>query len=127
MAVSYVMIPFVDHPEDGKSRAFTRSNIRNGKIVWGPRNCGKTQALLEVVHEDCAGDASVVCVDSREARIYDYRYREMFPGEPGPKVISSQTCDLEGRRNVFVDGLSRMRQSDRERLLASCRVVRGVD
>jgi hypothetical protein len=124
---STAVINLSDRPEDGLSRRFTKENIRAGKLVSGPRNCGKTQGLLEVIHEDFAGVAVIVCASGTEARIYRNRYREMFPNDRRPRFVSAKNEQaLEGLSGAFVDGFERMSRWAQELLLAGPEPVRGI-
>lgn len=115
-----------ERPEDGRSREFTKLQIRAGVLVDGPRGCEKTRCLLEVVHEDLRGRAVIVCAGLIEARVYRARYREMFPREQPPRFITAgNPASLEGLRDVFVDGFSRFNRHA-QHLLRMGGVVRGV-
>ena len=126
--ISSARIGFFDRPEDGRSRAFSRDAIRAGKIVYGPRSCGKTQALLEVIHEDLKGVAVVICASSIECRVYRARYRDMFPRDRAPRFVSGKNpFNVEGVRNVLVDGFERMPRRTRDLLSVLPEGVRGTE
>ncbi len=101
MSVEREFVSLKDVPADGKTRVAVKEAIRNGKLVcdWRRGN-GKTQALLELVHEDFRGNAVIGCVSDREAALYLSRYREMF----GIYVLDSRFVDSSGVA-FFVDFL----------------------
>jgi AAA+ ATPase superfamily predicted ATPase len=96
-----------DTPLLGKTREQVKKRIRAGFVVYGDRQIGKTQALLELLHEDYAGKAVLMVANRNEGHIYEQRYREMFPGERLVTVVASDENQLAGQKRIYVDGLSR--------------------
>jgi|ERR1700722_2020247 len=67
---------FVTNKDEAKAA------LRSGKVVHGDRAIGKTEALIEVIHEDHKGNAIVVMAMPMHGDIFKSRYRERYPDAP---------------------------------------------
>lgn len=114
-------------PEDGADRARIKAMIRAGYVVSTPRQCGATQALLELIHEDHDGKAVLIAASGREAHIYEGRYMSMYPNRTRPtfRAGSGRTV-LDGIELVYVDGLSRFDLEFLDVLYETPVVVKGL-
>jgi hypothetical protein len=63
---------FVTNKDEAKAA------LRSGKVVHGDRQIGKTEALIEVIHEDHKGNAILVVPMAQIGDIFKRRYRERF-------------------------------------------------
>lgn len=71
-----------------------------GVVLGLGRQCGKTSAILEMVHEDCGGDAFVISPTSQMSDMAKHRYGSL---SGKPKFISNP---LEARGSnwaIYVD------------------------
>ena len=76
-----------------------KAELGKGKLVIRARQTGKTTALLEFVHERCAGFCYIFACNEVMADIMKRNYREMFPEDEQPiiKMAPSQLRGLGGR------------------------------
>jgi hypothetical protein len=96
-----------------------KQSIRQNQMAHGPRGIGKTQGILEVIHEDHQGAAVLMVPFSALKSIARQRYKEAFPHDVVPII-----CTLCGLRSaiagtnipVYVDTLDLVDAFDRERV-----------
>ncbi len=67
--------------------------LRAGKMISGLRGTGKTTAILEVIHEDYAGDALVGCVTSTLAGLFKHQYHRFYPTDAIPRTFVPRSED----------------------------------
>jgi len=102
-----------DTPELGGTRARIRSLIRAGHLVDGPRSCGKTQALVELLHELVYEGKEILIIvpTHREVGWFESRFRYLYPGTKPPRVrVGDPSLLSRGARtpnSVYVDGFFR--------------------
>lgn len=72
-----------------------------GPVCRG-RQTGKTIALMEYIHEKCAGDCFLVTVNINIAKLLERKYREMFPKDTRPTFLSYYSL-----RDVCVAGTNK--------------------
>lgn len=116
-----------DTPELGKTRDQVKKRIREGYVVYGPRQIGKTQALLELIHEDHSGKVTLLVANSNEGHIYASRYSQMFPGERLAVAVANRESQLVGQERIYVDGLERFVPDMRAACHECPALVVGVD
>jgi hypothetical protein len=89
-----------------------KKSLRNapGSTFIVPRGCGKSTAIVEIVHEDRAGNASVVVLNQSLASCFEKHYRNQYPDDAIPKVVS-----IDGWENR-IRGDSRPVYADEARL-----------
>ena len=116
-------------PEGGEDRVRIKDLIRSGHVVSTPRQCGATQALLELLHEDHGGVAALFVANIREGHIYKSRYLDMFHGEKPPAIwVGDQSTTLDGQKEIYTDGLSRFDPTFRQACYENpFLVVKGID
>ena len=93
-----------------------KAMLRQNKIINGDRAIGKTEALIEIIHDDHQGNAIVV---SANHGIRDYIknfYRAKYPGEPLPSFQSPLHAGLGDSRPLYVDVYQLLSEDDRENL-----------
>lgn len=97
-----------------------------GVLIGVHRQVGKTQAIMELIHEDCAGRAQVCCINARLADIMKDRYRSMYPNDSQPQFIVRSEQSRGGGRKIFADDWFDLTSQDRRQYLASpdlaCRI-----
>jgi len=101
-----------DTPELGGTRGRIRSLIRAGHLVDSDRQCGKTQALIELLHELVyeGKEILVIVPTSREVGWFESRFRYLYPGTKPPRVSVGDRYLLRGLDEkivVCVDGFFR--------------------
>lgn len=74
--------------EQDNSVKSIKTELASGKLVTRDRQTGKTTALLEFVHEHDPANMIVICCNYPTKGLIERRYREMFPKDKWPSVIS---------------------------------------
>lgn len=102
-----------------------KAGLMAGEFVLGPRQCGKTLALMDLVAERHSGNATVFTLDMVTAESFLARFIERHPKVNEPTVLSSR-CGL--RRGIafttpigewgplYADLFDRFLPGDRNRL-----------
>ena len=93
--------------------------IRQGGMAWGNRGIGKTQAILEIIHEDHGGVAVLVLPTESLMRITMRRYREAYPGDALPIFCTAHNLEklIRGRSfPVYVDTYDLFNHEDTSRI-----------
>lgn len=93
-------------------------------LVFGlpGRQIGKTTALLEVIHEDHKGEATVYCMNQTMALNTKQMYKDKFPGEQVPS-FTSQVDRVRGRSDpIFADDWWNIPTADRRNLIGTMRL-----
>ena len=94
-------------------------------LCWGYREgrYGKTSALLEVIHEDHNGEATVYCMNYAMALYAKQMYRDNFHGEPVPNFVS-QAEKVRGRSDpIFADEWWNIPTDERRELVGTGRLA----
>lgn len=84
-----------------------KAKLGKGEVVCGPRQTGKTTALLEYIHEKMPLSSSIIVVTCNimEARRLMRVYKELYPGDGQPIVKSLawvKNTDVVGTAHCWV-------------------------
>lgn len=83
-----------------------KAELGKGEVATAERQTGKTTALMEFVHEYCSGFCYVVTCHRMEADRWGHKYRQMFPGDKQPVVVTLRGLRgfgvIEGRPRCWV-------------------------
>jgi hypothetical protein len=85
--------------------------------------------LLEILHEDHFGVATLFVANFHEGNTYKRRYQDMFPGEKPPAIrVGGSSTSLIGQDSIYVDGFGRFDSDFRNRCYENpFVVVKGID
>jgi hypothetical protein len=95
----------VKYMEQENSVRSIKAELAKGQVVIRDRQTGKTTALLEFVHEHDPANMIVVCCNRITKALILCRYREMFPKDARPSVISIHNVndsDVRGTNRRWV-------------------------
>lgn len=101
---------FVTNKDEAKAA------LRSGKVVHGDRQIGKTEALIEVIHEDHKGNAIVVTAMAEHGDIFKSRYREKFPDDSVPRIEHPRTAGRGTTTPLYADCYGMLREEDKDNL-----------
>jgi hypothetical protein len=97
-----------------------------GIVLGLKRRVGKTSALLEVIHDDHKGEATVYCTN-RSMEMYSRNfYKEKYPKERVPN-FASQVSRVRGQSDpIFADEWWYIPTEDRRQLLGTGRLAARI-
>lgn len=119
----------MNNPREGVD--LLKAMIRHfpGVLIGVQRQIGKTQAIMELVHEDHKGNAQIACMSQRMAELLRLRYRESFTSEYQPSFITTARQAIGTGRPLYADEWWAIPSENRRELMAStmlqCRI--GTD
>lgn len=97
-----------------------------GVVLGLGRQVGKTSALLEVIHDDFNGDATVFSPNIRMSDYAKNKYMEKYPNERVPEFSSHERA-IRGKMNpVFADEWWFITPEERRDLIATGRLVARI-
>lgn len=88
--------------------------LRAGKVVHGDRQIGKTEALIEVIHEDHKGNAIVVTPSHEIGAWFLSRYRQLYPDGPKPKIEHPRDAGRGTSTPLYVDCYGMLQGKDQD-------------
>jgi predicted GNAT superfamily acetyltransferase len=89
-----------------------KSILRKHEWVEGDRRIGKTEALIEVIHEDHQGNAVVVYPSAELGEMFKRRYHEKYPHDPIPSVQNARNAGRGETRPIYADVYWRFTDQD---------------
>jgi hypothetical protein len=90
------------------------------------RQIGKTSALLEVIHDDHQGRATLYGFNQSAALYAKQMYKDKYPDEPVPNFVS-QTEKVRGRSDhIFADDWWNIPTEDRRNLIVTGRLAARI-
>ena len=95
---------FVTNKEEAKAA------LREGMGVMGDRQIGKTEALMEVFHEDYKGNVVVITINQRMGHLFKTRYHQKFPDDTIPKIDCSKEAGRGHTLPMFADCFKFLRE-----------------
>jgi hypothetical protein len=101
------------------SKEEAKDAIRKGGLIDGNRQIGKTEALMEVIHEDHHGDVILTGARMELMESFVTRYRERFPEDKLPTIQPPRTAGMGDPRQVYADVYSLLNDADKERLVGT--------
>ncbi len=97
-----------------------------GLVLGLGRQVGKTQAILEVIHDDFHGEGYVYSMNQTLSAACRLRYKDMYPNDPQPVFVSSPSHVRGNPRNIWADEWWGIPIPDRRDLLATGRVMARI-
>ena len=91
--------------------------LRTGVFIHGDRAIGKTEALMEVIHEDHQGNVILVAPTVLLGEVFKNRYRQKFPDDPIPKIENPRIAGRGESKPVYADVLALFSESERQDLM----------
>jgi hypothetical protein len=82
-----------------------KNELDKSQLAVRDRQSGKTSALIEWVHKHDSGNTIIVCCNENMKAIVRSRYREMFPLDKQPIVVSIHSIsdhDVRGTNRKWV-------------------------
>lgn len=97
-----------------------------GLVLGLNRQVGKTSAVLEVIHDDHEGQATVFCMNNEMREHTRRMYKDKYPNEQVPNFVSS-TEKVQGRNDpIFADEWWCIPAEQRRDLLGTGRLVARI-
>ena len=97
-----------------------------GVVLGLDRRVGKTQAILEVIHDDFGGHGTVYSMNRSMALYSKQMYKDKYPGEDTPNFVA-QTEKVRGRSDpIFADDWWNIPSQDRRNLIGTCRLAARI-
>lgn len=76
-----------------------KEKLAKGEFAHFPRQTGKSEALLEFIHDEHSGEAIVICMNSDMAHVMIWRYQKKYPGENVPSFCTGESAENNIRGN----------------------------
>lgn len=109
--------------EDHIKRVF---RIFPGAVLGVKRRVGKTTALLQLIHEQYSGMATLYSPTQRQSERAGERYREMYPEDQLPRFIVDAK-EARGYDNpILVDEWWFVRKPEQRELMGTRRVIARI-
>ena len=93
-----------------------KAGLRSRAIVNGDRAIGKTEALIDVIHEDHQGQAVVVLPTNTLREIFKCRYHKKYPNDPIPRIDPPHIAGRGMSWPIYADVLQLFPAVDRNKL-----------
>ena len=100
-----------------------KDGLRSGNLILGDRQIGKTEALMEVIHEDHKGEAVVVLPTDTLRDIFKDRYHKKYPDDPIPITDPPHIAGRGRSLPMYADVLSLFPEANRQHLEGQLRAA----
>lgn len=95
-----------------------KAGLLDGELITGPRACGKTTALVDVIAEKHRGAAILVAKTSENGDYFKKLYSSRHPEVPLPLIFSSRhaICVRGYDEPIYADLFNYFLEGDKDRL-----------